>query len=217
MKDPSLVDELVCTERLVLSVGNSALLDVSELHFCRQSADAAWRIIARPKRAVNPGRAVTLDLDYRSKITSGVLPTVCSIVPDSSSPLRTAKIHATLRKAPLEAMLQVQDIMCHLILFECRECRVRFPAFHPDFEPPPHIQLQVLRQCPNAVAEWNERPSLAPSRLAPRHGGLCCTCADDLRKKTKTSLMNCCGVCLCSAPGIPRTHWQASRQPILIR
>ena len=66
--------------------------------------------------------------DYSSLLDAGSLPRTCSIVPDGSSPLRTAKIHAALRRAPLEAMLQVQDIMCHLMLFQCRECRIRFPG-----------------------------------------------------------------------------------------
>ena len=65
-------------------------------------------------------------------------------------PLRTAKDHVALRKEPLEAIQAMQDVMCHLVLFECRECRIRFPAFHPEFDPTisePKLELQITKHC----------------------------------------------------------------------
>ena len=190
MKDPSLVDALLCNEHITLRVAKADLPDVSELHFYRQTGDPAWRINPRARRLQDQERSSTSRLDYRSRIASGYLPTVCFVVPDISSPIRTAKIHAALRKPPLEAILQVQDIMVRLVLFQCRECRIRFPAFHPDFEPPAHLQLQIQRQCPTAVAEWDERPSQEPNALATRHTGLCRTCADDLGRKATDELLH---------------------------
>ena len=74
----------------------------------------------------------------------------------------------------------MQTVMSRLILFECRECRVRFPAFHPKFMPPLAAPLQTTRSCSNAVAEWDDQPADAASILAPRHTGLCRSCANDL-------------------------------------
>ena len=103
----------------------------------------------------------------------------CSITSEDFAPLRTAKIHVALRQEPLQAMQQMQDIMCHLIRFECRECRIRFPAFHPNYKP--DFELQITKQCRNDVAEWND--AVLPessSTYAPTCIGLCGACADDL-------------------------------------
>jgi len=69
--------------------------------------------------------------------------------------------------------------MCHLIRFECRECRIRFPAFHPNYKP--DFELQITKQCRNDVAEWNDAVLReSSSTFAPTCVGLCGMCADDL-------------------------------------
>jgi len=100
-----------------------------------------------------------------------VLPTSCSI--------REAKVRTNLREGPLQAMHTMQTIMCSMIKFHCDVCDRRFPAFHPDHEPP--FALDVLRHCSNAVAHWNEKPG-PPEHIAPTHTGICQKCCDSLKR-----------------------------------
>ena len=87
-----------------------------------------------------------------------------------------------LRKKPLEAVQEVQDLMGSLVYFTCRECRVRFPAFHPKHdERVKSLKLQVPQRCSNSVAEWDDVPE-DNGRMAARCSGLCQDCADDLAK-----------------------------------
>ena len=112
----------------------------------------------------------------------------CSITSEDFAPLRTAKIHVAFRQEPLEAMQAMQDIMCHLVLFECNECRIRFPAFHPDFTP--EFDLQCTKQCRNAVASWEgDPPSAACAKRAPVCRGVCKACADELEKDENHELL----------------------------
>eukprot|EP00959_Pyramimonas_sp_CCMP1952_P062522 1307292-Pyramimonas_sp.AAC.1 len=64
--------------------------------------------------------------------------------------------------------------MSRMVLFECRDCKERFPAFHPAYEPPPEIaeKMEVLRAgkngvatCCMAVASWAEFPP-SPESMA---------------------------------------------------
>jgi len=106
-----------------------------ELHFRRGSDVAEWIMMQQPYRITVVPDA-TARVDYRHLCEDGRLPSgPCSITSEDFAPLRTAKIHVALRQEPLQAMQRMQDIMCHLIRFECRECRIRFPAFHPDYAP----------------------------------------------------------------------------------
>ena len=86
-----------------------------------------------------------------------------------------------MRLEPLRAIQYVQDIICHMVLFNCKSCHGRFPAFHPEKTPP--FQLDVLRHCSNDVAEWDEIPPLPfPTPMAPRCRGRCKGCVDSLKK-----------------------------------
>ena len=108
------------------------------------------------------------------------LPYTCKIAAEDFTPLRTAKVHTLLRKGPLDAIQHVQEIMGSLVLFVCRECRVRFPAFHPEHEAEMlSMKLQTTRQCQNSVATWDKEPD-QPRLLASTHGGVCSKCAKEL-------------------------------------
>ena len=121
---------------------------------------------------------------------SGALPKQCYILSEEDfSPLRTARLHVELRKKPLEAVQEVQDIMGSLVYFTCRECRVRFPAFHPKHaERVKSLHLQVPKRCHNSVAVWDAAPADS-SLLADRCSGLCQDCADDLAKVAEDSTL----------------------------
>ena len=78
--------------------------------------------------------------------------------------------------------------MCNLVLFVCRECRSRFPAFHPEHAP--EFDLQITKQCSNDVAEWAGGAAPAAStRQAPTCTGLCGACARELEKAEKEELL----------------------------
>ena len=104
--------------------------------------------------------------------------------------LRTAKIHVAFHECPLRAVLHVQDVMAHLVLFTCHECRVRFLAFHPAHLPRLDAPLQVTQHCPIDVAEWDTPPSAVPTVLAARHTGLCGVCARDLAAHKDDELLS---------------------------
>jgi len=119
----------MCEERLVVVTD-----DKRQLHFRRASDAAEWSMNSQPM-IWDVAQGNTSQKDYRRLVANGRLPSgPCSITSEDFAPLRTAKIHVALRQEPLQAMQQMQDIMCHLIRFECRECRVRFPAFHPNYK-----------------------------------------------------------------------------------
>ena len=108
----------------------------------------------------------------RPLIEQGHLPgDTCRVTSEEIVPLRTAKDHAALRTEPLEAIQAMQDVMCNLLLFECNECHVRFPAFHPEFDPTtfePMLELQITKHCRNNVAVWDAGMPPPPEDCARR-------------------------------------------------
>ena len=177
---------------VVAAVSEERLVIVSdakmELHFRRTADESQWSMLRRPMK-LNPAVGAAPQFDYRHLVEDNRLPGgPCSITSEDFAPLRTAKIHTAFRQEPLEAMQAMQDIMCHLVLFVCRECRIRFPAFHPDFTP--DLDLQVTKQCPNAVATWDgDVPSKASARKAPTCTGVCAKCAKELEDSQKDELL----------------------------
>ena len=88
------------------------------------------------------------------------------LLPFKALPLRVAKFDVTLRERPLLAVRAKHTMLTRMVLFTCNTCKNRFPAFHPAFEPPPEVKLDLLRPgvdgvapCNIAVAEWDELPS----------------------------------------------------------
>ncbi|MEC7483283.1 MAG: hypothetical protein VX998_00675, partial [Candidatus Thermoplasmatota archaeon] len=167
-------------EVLILKM-NHASVSVQEVHFEREPHAASWRCVPNP-HITDKHAAERRQLELRRHLESGVLPRHCQIFSEEFVPLRTARLHLELRKKPLEAVHDVQDIMGSLVYFTCNECRVRFPAFHPK-----HVQrmkalkLEVPRHCDNSVAVWDQKPENL-TLLASRCSGLCQMCADDLKK-----------------------------------
>ena len=167
-------------KRIILNL-DRVRVDVQEVHFERDKGSAQWRCLPQPhihdKRSGERKRK-----KLRDRLASGDLPTLCFIAAEEFAPLRTTKIHAQLRRAPLEAVHYVQDIMGSLILFTCTGCNIRFPAFHPKHEEEmKKLKLQVTKDCPTAVASWNLAPGPAQT-LAARHSGLCAECAAETPK-----------------------------------
>ena len=136
----------------------------------RKSSSEAFQTIPQPVPLLHAARRGQLNL--RAAISAGRFPDQCFVVPEDAVPLRTAKIHASLRYEPLCAIQRVQEFMCSLVLFECRVCRVRFPAFPPGAEP--GARLQVVSACSNVVGTWDETPrsSGVLARVAARRAWL---------------------------------------------
>ena len=100
------------------------------------------------------------------------------VLPMEASPLRTAKLQARLHREGLEAVAHFSSIMNSLVLFHCRECKIRFPTFHPKHVPP--FPLQATQKCPISVGCWDQEEVELNYKLAPTCQGLCSECHHDL-------------------------------------
>ena len=100
------------------------------------------------------------------------------VLPLKLLPLRVAKFDVRLKEMPLQAVRAVQAMLTRMVLFSCNTCRERFPAFHPAYEPPGHVGLELLKHGAGGVARCNVdvvRLDEVPS--APDAGsGLCRRC-----------------------------------------
>ena len=84
-----------------------------------------------------------------------------------------------------------------MVLFECRECKERFPTFHPAYAPPRALakEFEILKRgrdgvaaCNVEVCVWDELPVLdAPDGLAPSCFGMCLRCQKDLDERNAGS------------------------------
>ena len=119
------------------------------------------------------------------------------VVPLKLAARRFAKFDVKLRLASLRAVHAMHTILTRMVLFECRFCRERFPAFHPAFEPPEQVgsQMEILRRracglagCNIEVARWDDvppAPGAAEEELlvASWHTGMCRACWVDIEKQ----------------------------------
>ena len=102
---------------------------------------------------------------------------------------RVPKFDVALREAPLWAVRAMHTITSRMVRFRCWTCHERFPAFHPAYEPPSDLSMEMLRPgvggvatCDVAVAMWHDlpRPPLeAQSPLAEQCTGICRRCWQD--------------------------------------
>ena len=100
-------------------------------------------------------------------------------------PLRVAKSDVRLKQGPLQAVRAMHTILTRMVLFSCNTCRERFPAFHPAYEPPSKLGLELLKhgadgvaRCNVEVARSDEVPSApdAEALMAEECSGLCRRC-----------------------------------------
>ena len=120
-----------------------------------------------------------------------------TVVPAKYVPVRAVKYDVRLRDASLGAVHAMHAIMSNMVLFECKDCKERFPAFHPAYTPPPLIaeSMEVLKRgrngvaaCNMEVAVWAELPP-APGECtategpAQRCSGRCARCRVKRRKE----------------------------------
>jgi hypothetical protein len=116
------------------------------------------------------------------------------MLPLKALPLRVAKFDLVLREKLLLAVRAKHTMLTRMVLFTCNTCRERFPAFHPAYEPPEDLKLELLKRgadgvaaCNVEVAEWDELPPLeAPEEdllAAEGHSGCCWRCHVDVQKE----------------------------------
>ena len=109
-------------------------------------------------------------------------------------PLRVAKYDVALEEGPLYAVLGTHTILSRMVHFTCDWCTERFAAFHPAYEPPPELGLELLKRgrsgtalCNIEVAKWNELPALEASEselvVAAECSGVCRRCHLDMEKQ----------------------------------
>ena len=119
------------------------------IRFRRQDVSHPWTFDPRPyfdgtQKFYKNSSDLPIETDPQTK-KSHIFP--CQIISLSDFPdLRTAKVHTELRLDPLRAIQKVQDIMCHMVLFECTSCETRFPAFHPKKMPPFQLDATLLER-----------------------------------------------------------------------
>ena len=122
------------------------------------------------------------------------LPEECIAIPVRQVPLRVAKYDVAFRQDSLWAVQAVHTILMRMVLFECKCCRERFPAFHPAYEPPEALEMQLLKRtdagvavCDISVHQWDEAPlpvkvSEEELLVAAWHAGTCLRCWRDIEK-----------------------------------
>ena len=128
-------------------------------------------------------------------IDRGIVEGQYDLAPLKKVPVRVAKYDVRLRDAPLRATQAMHTILSRLVLFTCRDCRERFPTFHPAFAPPPAIaaEMEILKRgkdgvaaCSVEVASWDELPPLHPDDgVAMRCSGQCQRCQKDEESQLK--------------------------------
>jgi len=79
--------------------------------------------------------------DLANKLRSPLLLDAMAVVPVKALQRSSAKYEVRLREEPLQATRVVHTILTRMVVFHCDVCRERFPAYHPAFEPPAHLQL----------------------------------------------------------------------------
>ena len=122
-------------------------------------------------------------------------------VPAKKVPVRVVKYDTKLREASLRAVQAVHAMLTRVVLFECNECKERFPAFHPAYAPPPELAetMEVLRRgrdgcapCNMEVFAWDEgswprRPGQEEptGAVAEQCSGTCRRCRMDMVRQAE--------------------------------
>ena len=150
----------------------------------------------------------------RRRVPGGLLPPSwrsVSACAGSHVPVRTAKIHASFRRELLDRMLEAQRVLCHMLLFKCKVCKRRFPAFHPGFSPREIGDLQSVRHLGLEVESFDEAPERSRSYLPPFHTGTCSRCARSLRDVEDDPLLRGVATSAASTIRTPSTAWASPR------
>ena len=114
------------------------------------------------------------------------------LIPAKRVPLRFPKFDVRLKQSALRAVQAQQTILTRMVMFHCNWCTNRFPAFHPAYEPPDWLPMELLKRgasgvaaCNIEVATWDEVPPFSPPEedlvVAACHTGVCRGCHLDIR------------------------------------
>ena len=113
----------------------------------------------------------------------------------TSNCVLVAKYDVRLRESALLSVQAMHTILSRMVLFECRECKERFPTFHPAYAPPRALAKEFEKStrgrdgvaaCNVEVSVWDELPALdAPDGLAPSCSGMCFRCQKDLDERMR--------------------------------
>ena len=116
------------------------------------------------------------------------------VIPVKHVPLRVPKYDVRLKESALRAVQAQQTMLTRMVVFHCNWCTERFPAFHPAYEPPDWLPMELLKRgasgvaaCNIEVATWDEVPALSPPEedliVAPCHTGVCRACQLDIESQ----------------------------------
>ena len=116
------------------------------------------------------------------------------LLPLKAFPLRVAKFDVAIKERTLYADLAVHTMLTRMVHFTCDWCTERFQAFHPAYEPPAELNMELLKRtrggvalCNLEVAKWNGPPPFHCSEvelvLAQECTGTCRRCFLDIEKQ----------------------------------
>ena len=133
------------------------------------------------------------------ELENPVLREVWEVVPVKRIPLRVAKYDVVFEKEPLDAVRAMHAIVGQMVMFRCECCNERFPTFHPAYEPPEELNLELLKRgqggriaCSVEVERWNDVPPLRPvgeQLLAGSFDGTCRSCHLDMVEQQRLVAM----------------------------
>ena len=181
----------------------------------RRPADAssrAWAVLREGRERNGAG-------DVRTLLDKGRLQKSYTMVPVKRLPIRVAKYDLCLRENSLRAVHAVHTILTRMVLFYCRECKERFPTFHPAYVPPAKVaqKMELFRHGGDGVAAcdvevfwWETMPPLdAADGIALSCSGTCLRCQKDMDAQLKMQ-----GGCIDSADIVPRRSEENHMDPL---
>ena len=77
------------------------------------------------------------------------------VIPVKHVPLRVPKFDVCLKETALRAVQAEQTMLTRMVKFGCSWCTERFPAFHPAYEPPDWLPMELLKRGKDGVALCN--------------------------------------------------------------
>ena len=77
------------------------------------------------------------------------------VIPVKHVPLRVPKFDVRLKGSALRAVHAQQTMLTRMVMFHCTWCTERFPAFHPAYEPPDWLPMELLKRGASGVAACN--------------------------------------------------------------
>ena len=143
---------------------------LKEIRLDRGVEGGVWRVVPDPVIGKKQKKLSLGSVDDVRQMRKALLKNY-HLVPLKKVPVRVAKYDVRLRQGALRAVQAMHAILSHMVLFDCKVCKERFPAFHPAYRPPSRLfnEMEVLKRGGGYV----QRGSFQLGRCARTSGGAC--------------------------------------------